>query len=62
MLVTCIISVVLTKQARTEAVHHIDEVNVIRIGDAVTRVISGNICKLYTYLFNVILINMPFLF
>ena len=35
MLVTCIISVVLTKQAVTEAVHHIDEVNVIRIGDAV---------------------------
>ena len=63
MLVTCIIYVVLTKQALTEAVHHIDEGNVIRIGYAVTPVISGNIiCQLYTYLFNVILINMPFLF
>ena len=43
MLVTCIISVVLTKQALTEAVHHIDEGNVICVGYDVTPVISGNI-------------------
>ena len=42
MSVYCIIYIALTKQVLAEAVHHIDEVNIICIGDdTVTPVIDG---------------------
>ena len=42
MSVSCIIYIALTKQVLAEAVHHIDEVNIICIGgDTVTPVIDG---------------------
>ena len=57
MSVSCIIYIALAKQVLAEAADHIDEVNIICIGDdTVTPVIDGKWISIMYYLFYVILV------